>query len=321
VLTVVPQPIANAAAGATQNNDLPRLDADLPEPQAKEPAAAIAADAATPQLAEESPFSGLKLQVPDERESNVLRPVPANQTAGPVPVAEMPVISEPGTAQSATGPVADQKGFKGFCPVSLRNERVLVKVDGSFETQYGGRTYRFATAEAKDEFDNDPARYIPAGSGFDLVHLLDEDEKVDGTLDYAAWYQGRLYLFASKTNLDLFNGSPAEYAEPQADGTPAMISSHGSEKAPELKSLAEDDQEIAPPVDRRAVSVAKPVAAPAAAAPVIPANTETPAANKANTKPAQTPPAKPATKQLWAPKQKAKQAFRAGVAPAAQASR
>ena len=106
------------------------------------------------------------------------------------------------------------KGLKGFCPVTLRDERELLDAKPEFFFTHRGQKFHFASAEARDKFEVDPATYAPAAYGADVVALGRDKDVVEGTLDFAAWYKGRLYLFGSQANYDVFVKSPVTYASP-----------------------------------------------------------------------------------------------------------
>ena len=69
-----------------------------------------------------------------------------------------------------------------------------------------------ASAEARDKFESNPFRYVPAAYGADVVALSRDKDVVEGTLDYAAWYKSRLYLFGSQSNYEAFIAAPTRYA-------------------------------------------------------------------------------------------------------------
>lgn len=104
------------------------------------------------------------------------------------------------------------KGLKGFCSVALRDERDLVDTSAEFSSTYGLKTYYFSSAEAKVRFDRTPAKYAPTAEGFDVVKLAEDTEDVEGSLDHAAWYKDRLYLFSSTGNRLKFIANPADFA-------------------------------------------------------------------------------------------------------------
>ena len=103
-------------------------------------------------------------------------------------------------------------GFKGFCPVELRDNRQLQDALPQFETVYERQTYQFSTAEALAKFVANPKRYAPAAYGSDVVLLTHTGTVLSGRLDYAAWHKGRLFLFTTQAALDAFNRKPSMYA-------------------------------------------------------------------------------------------------------------
>ena len=106
---------------------------------------------------------------------------------------------------------ADRSLMMGFCPVTLRDDRDLVEGDERFTADFEGVTYRFATAAARDAFKADPIRYAPTASGRDLVIASTGWGETVGSLAHAAWYRGRLYLFASRESMRRFVDSPRDY--------------------------------------------------------------------------------------------------------------
>ena len=106
----------------------------------------------------------------------------------------------------------DGTGYKGFCPVVLRDERNLADANDQFNTTYKGKTYFFSSQAAKSRFEANPERYAPANGGNDVVMLVRHDKIMDGSLDYAGWYKDRLYLFSSAENLETFTREPRMYA-------------------------------------------------------------------------------------------------------------
>ncbi|MDB5346739.1 MAG: hypothetical protein JWP89_5116 [Schlesneria sp.] len=106
------------------------------------------------------------------------------------------------------------KGLKGFCPVTLRDQRELIDAKPDFHSTFRGQKFHFASAEAKLKFDDEPARYAPAAYGADVVALTRDKDVVEGTLDFAAWFKGRLYMFGSQETHDTFVTNPSQFATP-----------------------------------------------------------------------------------------------------------
>lgn len=57
-------------------------------------------------------------------------------------------------------------GIKGYDPVAYFTDGKAVKGDAQFQSQSDGVTYQFASAEHKQAFDADPAKYRPQFGGF-----------------------------------------------------------------------------------------------------------------------------------------------------------
>ena len=106
------------------------------------------------------------------------------------------------------------KGLKGFCPVTLRDQRELVDAKSEFHSTFRGQKFHFANGDAKLKFDEEPARYAPVAYGADVVSLTRDKDVVEGTLEFAAWFKGRLYLFGVQETHDTFVGDPSKYATP-----------------------------------------------------------------------------------------------------------
>jgi YHS domain-containing protein len=118
--------------------------------------------------------------------------------------------SAPGMESSTMQQIAAREGagLKGFCPVSLRDDRSLRDGKAAYLSFYRGRPFYFASPQAKAAFDNDPSRYAPAGDGYDVALKTLTGELVEGTLDHGVWFKDRLYLFASAESLKTFMAAP-----------------------------------------------------------------------------------------------------------------
>lgn len=119
------------------------------------------------------------------------------------------VAKESAPARPATPVVA--RTLRGMCPVALKDERRLIEARPHIRSEYRGKIYAFSTVEAKELFDDDPFRYAPAGNGVDVVKLAGGETGVEGTLEHAAWYRGRLYLFASAETRREFVDAPSRF--------------------------------------------------------------------------------------------------------------
>jgi len=215
----------------------------LAEPQAEEDAAFELADAEpTADAADDAPFAPtLDASDPDEEEvgwdltvASAPPKTPTESQDAPVaaaPEAETDAPEAPSVAQApkqsmqAEAPGrpdptklleklaarSDRSLLMGFCPVTLRDARDLAEGDARFTADYEGVTYRFASAAAREKFAADPARYAPAAGGRDLVIASTGWGETVGSLAHAAWYRGRLYLFASRESMRRFVAAPRDY--------------------------------------------------------------------------------------------------------------
>lgn len=104
-------------------------------------------------------------------------------------------------------------GMMGYCPVALKDQRELQPVRPEIQSRFGGKVYQFSTEEAREAFDANPRRYMPALNGFDVVRNSLGERQVSGSLQYAAWYRGRLYLFQSAQTLQMFVQAPTRFVE------------------------------------------------------------------------------------------------------------
>jgi YHS domain-containing protein len=63
-----------------------------------------------------------------------------------------------------------------------------------------------------EKFLAEPAKYAPAAGGCDVLHLALTGEELEGSLDHAVWYKGRLYLFADVETMETFVAAPSSHA-------------------------------------------------------------------------------------------------------------
>jgi YHS domain-containing protein len=82
-----------------------------------------------------------------------------------------------------------------------------------FQATWDGKRYWFASRRAKQRFLSTPEPYIPAFGGACVVSHQDRDRQVAGSIQHAALYEGRLYLFAGAAQKTAFQENPSAYAE------------------------------------------------------------------------------------------------------------
>ncbi|MCA9097012.1 MAG: hypothetical protein KDA36_01435 [Planctomycetaceae bacterium] len=196
------------------------LELHTPEEAAQE--APVAEEEGEVEMVEEGNNSEAGEAVPydakaDENEFQNAQPgsnpliVPDN---GPVGPSAQPIIgiddAELAAKYRILSAFPELKGMKGFCPVVLRDDRELIRSKRIYTVSYQNQSHQFSSSDAMLKFQQSPEKYLPVADGHDTV-LLSENEAVVGTLDFAAWYRGRLYLFANLDNLETFVNRPALY--------------------------------------------------------------------------------------------------------------
>lgn len=189
-----PRPPAEGAGPQFGSSESPSLSAPRteqePAPAMRSPAPRLAAPRSTP--APHAPSDDVQ---PGAR---TMPPKPLD----PEPAAELP--KNPHERKLRMIAQRSGTGFKGFCPVTLRDERELVDAAPQFMGTYEGQTYAFANLEAQRRFERDPKKYTPMSGGYDVVLLSSHGREVPGSLDYAIWYKDRLHLFSSRETLETF---------------------------------------------------------------------------------------------------------------------
>ena len=140
------------------------------------------------------------------------KPADIAKKPGPKP-AQKKVASSHDAKMRLIAERVDRQGLKGFCPVTLRDQRDLKDGNKGFQSTYESKIYSFASTEAKATFDKNPAIYAPVMGGIDVTLLTQKGEKVAGSLDHAVWYKDRLYLFSSRRSMEDFVLAPADLAK------------------------------------------------------------------------------------------------------------
>ncbi len=99
----------------------------------------------------------------------------------------------------------------GYCPVNLKSGK-FQRGKRQFSYVFQGRTYRFGSEAAMNEFIRDPAPYAPVIQGADVIELQRTGRHVPGFLSFSCDYDGRYYLFRSAANQEKFLANPSAYA-------------------------------------------------------------------------------------------------------------
>ena len=102
-------------------------------------------------------------------------------------------------------------GLDGYCPVCIVNMKKWVKGSPQFQASYDGKTYYFPAEEQRQVFLANPAKYTPALGGDCAVCLVNSKKRIPGSVYHSALNDGRLYLFPSDEQKQMFIADPGKY--------------------------------------------------------------------------------------------------------------
>jgi YHS domain-containing protein len=103
----------------------------------------------------------------------------------------------------------------GNCVVSMVDDGHKVRGSVHHSTLYQNRLFLFANAEMKTRFDSQPSRYSTidlAANGDCVVTRAETGEAKPGFAEFAVWFDGLLYRFASDAQKQKFLKTPEKYA-------------------------------------------------------------------------------------------------------------
>jgi YHS domain-containing protein/thiol-disulfide isomerase/thioredoxin len=103
--------------------------------------------------------------------------------------------------------------LEGYSPVALSAQRKWVKGRADFAAEYRGVLYYLSSARELETFNANPQRYAPQLLGCDPVLLWKSDRAVRGSTRFGAFFDGRLYLFATRDSREEFKTAPLRYTQ------------------------------------------------------------------------------------------------------------
>lgn len=138
-------------------------------------------------------------------------PLADSRSTGPRPQPKVITPSVKSPASQPKAPGNPPEALEGFCAVSLVEKHEWRRGDKRWGATHRGRTYLFANEEAQKTFLGNPDRYTPVLSGNDPVMRFDHNQDVPGKREHGAFYNDRIYLFASEDSFQQFERDPARY--------------------------------------------------------------------------------------------------------------
>ena len=91
--------------------------------------------------------------------------------------------------------------LQGYCPVAYFALRKAIQCDSQFTSTHGGKLYHFASEEAKQEFDKNPDKYVPAYGGLCAFGMSIEKEFEACPTNFKI-IDGKLHLFLKNDDTD-----------------------------------------------------------------------------------------------------------------------
>jgi YHS domain-containing protein len=102
-------------------------------------------------------------------------------------------------------------GLEGYCPVRLMKNREWIRGKDSLTEEHRGIQYHFASETDRQEFRQNPIKFVPQNLGCDPVLLLSSQKAVSGSIEYGAFFDDHLYLFSSSENKLEFKKNPLRF--------------------------------------------------------------------------------------------------------------
>ena len=112
---------------------------------------------------------------------------------------------------STTRPAGAVVGLQGYCPVCIIKMKKWVKGNPNIQATYDGKTYYFPGEEQKQMFLASPTQFAPALGGDCAVCLTNMKQRMPGSVFHSALNNGRLYLFPSDKQKQMFVSDPGKY--------------------------------------------------------------------------------------------------------------
>lgn len=103
-------------------------------------------------------------------------------------------------------------GMGGYCPVCVVMMNKWVKGSPDHATVFDGKKYMFPDAGAMEKFVASPEKFVPALNGDCTLCYAKMGKRVAGSIEFASMHNGRVFLFPSKKEKEMFDASPTEFA-------------------------------------------------------------------------------------------------------------
>lgn len=113
---------------------------------------------------------------------------------------------------AAPSPVMNQPAFGGLCLPSVNETRSLISGTPQFSLKYHGKILYFRDAGQMQKFRSNPEAFWPMHDGNCAVTQAESGQAVEGKLEYAAMFRGKLWLSSSPEQMQKFVKRPTTFA-------------------------------------------------------------------------------------------------------------
>lgn len=131
-----------------------------------------------------------------------------------------------GSEKSLVLKTRDGLAIQGYDPVAYFTDHKAVKGNAKFSAEHEGAKYRFASAEHKAQFDENPAKYVPAYGGYcGYAASINRLSPIS-----PEWFQiedGKLILQHNKKAFDLFNKDVKGNVSKADANWPGLVAKNG----------------------------------------------------------------------------------------------
>ena len=142
-----------------------------------------------------------------------------SKTRLPPPMTKKPMAKGSTTKKSMEMKTMEMKsmakkmklGLEGYCPVCIIDAKKWVKGTADHQVTYDGVTYYFPGDGPKQMFVKSPEKYVPALNGDCIACFAMAKKRVPGNIRYASTHRGRLYLFPSNKEKQVFMKTPRKF--------------------------------------------------------------------------------------------------------------
>jgi len=116
--------------------------------------------------------------------------------------------------------------LEGHDPVAFHRDGTPVVGSAELTSAHGGATYRFASAESKQQFDADPSKFAPRYGGY-CAYAASQNRLSPVQIDQFEIYEGHLLMFTNQDFKQRFDAAPAEHFAKADAHWPDLVAAHG----------------------------------------------------------------------------------------------